>query len=251
MWYLAALLLWRLMVPVLTSLRWPLAVAVGISLLGGLTTGDILATGRVMGLLPFFVLGLQARPEHFATLRRPAARLAGGAALVFALAASFFLSPRISTEWLYWRASYDELGVGFFEGAGVRLVLLVACGALALAALALVPTSRTWFTQLGSASLVVYLFHGFAVKSADFAGTADLAAARPGPSLAVMTAAGVALGVLLAVPPVARRLNVVVDPVGALRRAWAAPRTGATDRAVEPKELDHWRTVCWELRQAA
>jgi fucose 4-O-acetylase-like acetyltransferase len=253
MWYLAALLLWRLTVPVLTGLRWraALVVAVAVSLLGGLSTADTLDTARMMGLLPFFVLGVHARPEHLALLRRPATRVAGALALLVALPAAFLLSPRASTEWIYWRASYDELGVGFLQGAGIRLVLLVACGALALAALSLVPTSRTRFTALGSASLVVYLFHGFAVKAADYAGVADLAAAWPAATLALLTAAAIGLGVLLAVPPVSQRLGAVVDPVGALRRAWAPRRAGIDDEVVEPLELDRWQVVCLELRRAA
>lgn len=224
MWYLAALFLWRLATPVLTRVPHPLGVAVVVCLLGGLTSGDVLDTARAMGLLPFFVMGLLARPEHLGRLRQPANRLAGAIALAAAALLAPFIDGRLSTEWLYWRSSYAELGVTFAEGVGIRLGMLAVCALLALAALSLVPASRQWFTPLGAATLVVYLVHGFPVKAAEYAGLAGLADAHPLPTVLVATVAGMLLATVLALPPVARRLTLVVDPVGSLRRLRTASR---------------------------
>ena len=217
MWYLAALFLWRLATPLLGSPQ-SLGVAVAVSLLGGLTTGDFLDTARAMGLLPFFVLGLMARPEHVEVLRRPTVQAVATSVLAAGFVVSAFLDGRVRTEWLYWRASYAELGATFAEGIAVRGALLVAAGALALSFLSLVPRGGGWFARLGAATLVVYLVHGFFVKSAEYAGTFDWASQHPWLGLLATTAAAVVLALTLAAPPVARRLNVLVDPVGAYRR---------------------------------
>ena len=60
MWYLSALFFWRLMAPVFMRLPKPVALvlAVAISLVAGLWAGNILDVARILGLLPFFVLGL-------------------------------------------------------------------------------------------------------------------------------------------------------------------------------------------------
>ena len=222
MWYLAALFLWRLATPLLRS-PGGLAAAVAVSLLGGLSTSEVLDTSRATGLLPFFVLGLLARPEHVALLQRRPARVAGAAALAGCLVAALLVPERLGTEWLYWRSGYAELGVGFAEGAVLRLGLLLACALTAAGFLALVPRRGGWFSRLGAASLVVYLFHGFAVLGAEYAGFPGWAATHPTAGLVLSTAASVALALALAAPPVARRLQVLVDPVGGRRRRSAAP----------------------------
>lgn len=218
MWYLAVLFLWRLATPVLRRLPGALPVAVVVCLLGGLTTGDVLDTARAMGLLPFFVLGLLARPEHVALLRRPAARLAALAALGTGCGIAFFIDGRMATEWLYWRSSYAELGATTLEGVALRAGLLLGCGVLAVSFFALVPRTGGWFSRLGAATLVVYLFHGFPVLAVEYAGFPSWASAHPTLAFTIATAAAVVLALLLAWPPLARRLNVLVDPVGAWRR---------------------------------
>jgi fucose 4-O-acetylase-like acetyltransferase len=219
MWYLAVLFLWRLATPLLNRLRHPLAVAVGISLLGGLTTGDVLDVARAAGLLPFFVLGLSLTREHLEVLSRRRVRLAAVGLMVVTGVVALLVAGPLDKEWLYWRSSYAELGVGAVDGMLLRAVALAVTGTLALAALALVPRSRRWFTPLGSASLVVYLGHGFVVKGADYAGVDDLVAQAPGPGFVVLTLAGAAVAVLLAWPPVAQRLGVLVDPIRSMEES--------------------------------
>lgn len=227
MWFLAALFFWRLGTPLLKAVPAPLAVAVVVSLLGGLLAGDVLDLGRVTGMLPFFVLGLVARPEHVDRLRTRSARTLGAVLLALALAVAPFIDGFMRTEWLYWRSGYDVMEVSFVEGALVRLGLIVVATLLSLSALSLVPRETTWFTALGGATMTVYLFHGFFIRGAEYTGVFEWTSAAPWTGLLATTAASVVLAVALAAPPVARRLDVVIDPVGAFRRAkdtWPAAR---------------------------
>jgi len=218
MWFLAALFLWRLATPLILTTPAPVSVAVVVSLLGGLLAGDILDIGRATAMLPFFVIGLVATKDHIELLRRRTTRAVAACALVVAFGAAFFVDGRMRTEWMYWRSGYDAMGVSFAEGALIRLGLLVAAVVLALSALALVPRGAAWFTRLGTASMVVYLFHGFAIRGAEYSGAMAWASQLPWLGLVVATAASVALALALAAPPVARRLQAFVDPVGAWRR---------------------------------
>jgi fucose 4-O-acetylase-like acetyltransferase len=218
MWFLAALFFWRLATPLFTAVPMPVVVAVVVSILGGLLPGDVLDIGRVTGMLPFFVLGLVARREHLALLRSGRARVAAACLLAAAFAFAVLMDGRLRTEWLYWRSEYDAMGVSFAEGAALRLGLLAVSVLLALSALALVPRVDGWFTRLGSGTMVVYLFHGFPVRGAEYLDLLGWASARPWLGLLVTTATAVVLALCLAAPPVARRLNAVVDPVGTARR---------------------------------
>src|SRR4051794_27918347 len=95
MWYLSALFFWRLLTPVFTrvsrlSTVLAVAVAVATSLVAGLYAGDTLDLARVLGLLPFFVLGLTSTPERLERLRQPRARN---------LALLFFLVVAVASTW--------------------------------------------------------------------------------------------------------------------------------------------------------
>jgi fucose 4-O-acetylase-like acetyltransferase len=216
MWYLSALFFWRLLTPVF--IRMPAAVAIAVavatSLVAGLYAGDTLDLARVLGLLPFFVLGLTATRDRLERLRAPWVRNA--ALLVFLAIAvvTTWTDQLAQTEWLYYRSQYGELDVGDGRALLTRGVLLVIGTLGAWSFLALLPRMSGWFTRMGAATLVVYLFHGFFIKSAAYAGYMGWADDHAAISLFVTTVAAAGLALLLAWPPVARVLTHVVDPFG-------------------------------------
>jgi fucose 4-O-acetylase-like acetyltransferase len=220
MWYLSALFVWRLLTPVFVAMGTALAVSIAVvaSLVAGLYAGDVLDVARMLGLLPFFVLGLKATPERMERLRNGAAR--GWAVVVLAVIAvlATWTDTWARTEWLYYRSRYDELVTSDLEALVIRSVLLVVGTLGSLAFLALVPRLSGWFSRMGAWTLVVYLFHGFVVKSAAYAGFDDWADRQELLSLPLATCAAAAVALLLAWRPVATRLNVLVDPVGFAQR---------------------------------
>jgi fucose 4-O-acetylase-like acetyltransferase len=218
LWYLPALFLWRLVTPIFRDLPGGLFLAVVLSLAAGLWVADTLDLARVIGLLPFFVLGLKATPERLERLRARWAVVAAVAAFGGIVAATWFIDSWASTEWLYYRAMYVELTTSDLEAVAIRAAVLVIGGVGALAFLALVPRAGGWFSAMGAATLVVYLFHGFAVKGAEFAGFQGWADRHEVASLLLTTVAGLALSLLLAWRPVASRLTYVVDPFGYAER---------------------------------
>ena len=219
MWYLAALFLWRLMAPLFRPLPAGVLVAVAVSLVAGMYAGDTLDVARVLGLLPFFVMGLKATPARLELLRHTRVQMAAAAVFVGIWILTTWTDVWASTEWLYYRSRYDEMGYADDLNALLTRALVLLIGTLgALAFLALVPRVTGWFTRMGTWTLVVYLFHGFAVKGAEYAGYASWADAHAVVSFGVTTAAAVVLALLLAWRPVAARLGDVVDPLGYAER---------------------------------
>jgi fucose 4-O-acetylase-like acetyltransferase len=215
MWYLSALFLWRLATPVFKRVPHPLALAVAVSLVGGLNTLDWLDLPRTLGLLPFFVAGLTMRREHFEWLAQPRVRVVAAGLLATGFVAATFLHD-VPKGWLYWRTGYPDLGVPFWLGVLCRAAVMAVAATLALSALSLIPTSQRWFTPLGSASLVVYLFHGFFVKAAEYADVGGASEHDPVTAFLLVTGAAVLVALLLSATPVARRLNRLVDPISTL-----------------------------------
>ena len=189
-------------------------MAVVISVVAGLRAGDTLDMARVLGLLPFFVMGLKATPERLELLRRPPARVAGGVVLVAIFVLTTWTDTWAQTEWLYYRSTYGELDVSDSRAFLTRAVLLLIGTLGAWAFLAVVPRRGGWFTRMGAWTLVVYLFHGFVVKSLYYAGYPDWAEGHQAVSLVVTTLGAVGLALLLAWTPLARRLDLAVDPFG-------------------------------------
>ena len=150
-WFLLALLLWRLSTPFWLKVRWPLAVAVAVSLLG--YTGQLsshLDMHKVLGLVPFYVLGLCLRPEHFDMVRGPRTRLAGALILVGGFLVAWWAKDRMNYQWLYWWDSNKDLGVDNLTGTVMHLALMVAACVLLFAFLAVIPRGHIFFNDMGS-----------------------------------------------------------------------------------------------------
>jgi fucose 4-O-acetylase-like acetyltransferase len=220
MWYLSALFFWRLMTPAFLRLPKPVALvlAVAISLLAGLEAGNILDMARILGLLPFFVLGLTLSDREWGWVRARSAVPWAILGIVAVLVFTRFTDSWISTEWYYYRSRYDTLDPNDLKAVAIRAVLLCIGLVGAASCFALVPRGRSWFSTLGAATLVVYLFHGFFVLTAQYEGFPDWADRHVVWSLAITTVAAITLAVALAAPPVARTLNAFVDPIGWLDR---------------------------------
>ena len=84
--------------------------------------------------------------------------------------------------------------------------------------LAVIPRRRTWFTDMGAASLIVYLFHGFFIKEAQYLGYPEWCAEHGEWTIWPTIAGAIALSVFLAWRPVSSRLNWIADPIGSVSR---------------------------------
>ncbi len=228
MWYLPVLFMWRLATPVL-RLHWlVLPVAVVLSLVGGLWSGQVLCFARALGLLPFFVLGLMLSKSGLDWLDRPWVRRTAVAALLGIFVLSRFTDEWARTAFLYYDAGYDDLGYQTLPAMWIRLVVMLIGVVGALSAIALVSRSRGWFTAMGGATMVVYLFHGFPLRLVEWLGWTGWATDHLLVGLVLTVAGAAAIALALAAPPVRRLLAWAVDPVGSWRRSRARRRADAT-----------------------
>lgn len=219
LWYLVALAAWRLAAPALLRVPPGVAIAgsVAVSLLGGTVDTPYLSISRVLGLFPFFVVGLVATPEWVERVRSAAALQAGVVCLLLTLLLSRDLDSWAGTWWLYYRP-YEVLGAGLVEGALVRSSLLLLGLGCAIGALALVPRTASWFTRMGSATMVVFLVHAFVVRAAIALGVPAWTAVHPDLGRVLVVVGAVGLSLALASRTSVRWLGPLVDPVAAWRR---------------------------------
>lgn len=213
LWYLVATFFWRLATPLLRRLGLlALPIAVAISLVGGYVGWDYLDVRRILGFLPFFVLGLVLTPEATRRLRTVPVQVGAVVVLAGVWVLSGSLGDWAQTRWLYYSWSYEHLHTTL-PPVLTRGVLLAVGTAAALSVLALVPSRGGWFSRMGAASLVVYLCHGFVVKGVTYTGYPAWAADHVALSTVVTILGAVGVALLLASPWLARRLERAIDPL--------------------------------------
>jgi fucose 4-O-acetylase-like acetyltransferase len=209
-WFLPALLAWRLSVPLWRQLRHPIAVALVIWLIAGwCTLPSMLNASQVLSFLPFFVFGLVVGPQHLVLLRRGGARIAGTIVLLVGAVVAYALATSVDPEWIHWRRSFAQLGVGAPAGIGFRFLALATAGVLTAGFLAVVPARRTWFSGLGSATMYAYLLHGFVTL---FLSYQDWYYQISGWQVLGVTLGCVALTVVLTTTPVRSVFRWAVEP---------------------------------------
>ncbi|KOV94679.1 acyltransferase family protein [Streptomyces sp. NRRL B-3648] len=218
-WFLVALFVWRLTTPVWKLVRWPLPVALGIAMLATVSPniGDDLDLQRVLQFLPYFVLGLCMKPEHFHLVRRRWVRVVSVPVFAAALAVGWWAVPRMNTGWFYHRDSAQELGAPWWCGPVMTLAMMGCSLVLTACFFAWVPRRRMWFTALGAGTLYGYLLHGFLVKFGDYRGWFEHPwLHRPLGEITVTLLAGAAV-TLLCTGPVRRVFRFAMEP----RMEWA------------------------------
>lgn len=214
-WFLIALFIWRVTTPIWLTLRHPLPVALAIAMLASVSPdiGDDLDLQRVFQFLPFFVLGLLMKPEHFQLVRRREVRLLALPLFAGALLFAYWIAPRMQLGWLYRANSAQEMDAPWWSGAVMSLALFGCALALTIGFLAWVPRRNMWFTVLGAGTICGYLLHGFLIKGAVYTGLFDRHTWLSGPvGLVLVSVVAAGAVTLMCSPPVARALRFATEP---------------------------------------
>ncbi|MET8136151.1 acyltransferase family protein [Streptomyces sp. NPDC005251] len=229
-WFLAALFVWRLTTPLWKVVRWPLPLALCLGLIASVSPeiGDDLDLQRVLQYLPFFVLGLSMKPEHFQMVRRREVRVLAVPVLAAALVVGYWAAPRMNTAWFYHRDSAQEMGAPWWAGVIMTLALYGCSLVLTACFFAWVPRRTVWFTALGAGTLYGYLLHGLVVKAFEYGGWFDEEWVREPVGEVFVTVVAAALITALCTRPVRRIFRFAMEP----KLAWAFKRD-ATEVARE------------------
>lgn len=226
LWFLLALGIFRLILPYLALLKWPLLIAIVVSVGVGYfdNVDNTLSMSRAFGILPFFVLGWRLREWglvdrwRFATTTSlwwaRSVAIALFAVLITVLAVWSDLWREINLRfWFFYDDSYAALGGEWWAGF-VRLGLIILAVVFSAAFLVLVPRSSTWMTKLGQGTMYVYLLHSFVLyplRESSF-----LREHSSVPWIIATILGCILLSVVLASKPVRKIFRPLVEP----RPAW-------------------------------
>ncbi|MBB1261310.1 acyltransferase family protein [Streptomyces alkaliterrae] len=214
LWFLVALFIWRLTAPVWNALRWPLPIALAIA--AAATTcpgiGNDLNLQRVLQFLPFFVLGMRLRPEHFEMLRRRELKVAAVPIMAAALAFAYWAVPRMNKDWFLRDNAAQDLGVPWWVGVVMTLALFGCALLLTACFFAWVPTHRTWFTTLGAGTICAYLLHVYPIQLSRIYDWYAMPWVDSPTGRIIITVITAVMMTALCTPPVRRAFRWVMEP---------------------------------------
>ena len=230
LWFLLALAIWRIVLPYLATLRYPLLISIVISVGAGYFAVDqTFSMARALGFLPFFVFGWKLRQwqigeRWMACLPRAVAFWRAAAMGLLAL-----VGVLIGTNVPLWRdlqirsfltydSGYATFGYDQWWAGAVRLAFMVVAAAMIMAFLILIPRGQTWFTRFGQATMYVYLLHTFVLYPLRENGFLD--GERPLWFIVLVVVGAVALTAALSTSLVRRIFRPLVEP----RVAWLFAR---------------------------
>ncbi len=223
LWFLIALAIWRLTLPALVLLRYPLLISIVISIGAGYieSIDSTFALSRTLGLLPFFVFGWKLRQwqltNHWLALGIGAVWRwrAGAVALFAALAVVIVLNIDVLRalkvrRFLLYDEAYSVFGYDQLWAGGIRLGLMLLAFVLVVAFLLLIPRITTWFTSLGAATMYIYLLHSFLLFPLRETGV--LVGPQPAWVLPCMIVLSVAISIVLSQRVVRRVFRPLIEP---------------------------------------
>ena len=222
LWFLLSLAVFRMLLPYLVLLRFPLLWAVVLSVAVGYSPGvdSTFSLARTIGILPFFVLGWQLRQwkvaDWWMRLRTSVWAFRAVAVVVFGVWLTVVIvniAPfrRLSVHWFFYDDSYSGLDAQQWWAGFVRLGLLALAAVLSAAFLALIPRRQTFWTSFGQATMYVYLLHSFVLYPIRQSGVLkdDHSSAT---WLLTMVFAAIAIAIALSSPLVRKVFRPIVEP---------------------------------------
>ncbi|WP_432140459.1 acyltransferase family protein [Streptomyces sp. bgisy084] len=218
-WFLLALFVWRLTTPLWKIVRWPVPLALTIAVLASVSPdiGDDMDLQRVLQFLPFFVIGLCLRPEHFKLVRRKKARILAVPVFAAALVFAYWAAPRMNAAWFYHRDAAQELAAPWWSGAVMTLAMFGCSLVLVACFFAWIPGRTMWCTALGAGTLYGYLLHGFLAKGSRFWDWYDNPWMHTPWGAIVLTLIAGTVVTALCTPPVQRAFRWAMEP----KMTWA------------------------------
>ena len=206
LWFLMALALWRLCVPLLSGLRWPVITTVISSTVLALTVdlSKYWSIDRFVVLMPFFTAGLMMRPDAIQRVRGAGWRVLGVVILLAAIPVAVWAKD-LQRGFITYSDAVDSP-----DEVPAFLVMYAVAAAMTVAVIALAPSRRSRISVWGTRTIYVYLLHGFFVRA--FRASDVDQALESTEGMLLMLLVSIVLSILLASSAVIRLTRPLVEP---------------------------------------
>jgi fucose 4-O-acetylase-like acetyltransferase len=164
LWYLLALFIWKFFLKDLLKIRYILPLSFVFALLSGFSKefGEYLSLGRVIGFLPFFLLGYYCTKERVAKIRKMPKIISVAIIMATAALSAYFAISRVfRVEILFLRRPYPEdLQL---KSMVCRLIVYIVAISMITATMNLMTSKKTFLSTIGTSTMTVYILHLFTI----------------------------------------------------------------------------------------
>ncbi|MFD4820551.1 acyltransferase family protein [Peribacillus butanolivorans] len=167
LWFLISLFCWNILLLVFSSRKYGLVFSIIVSLIIGYIgeVNEWLSLSRTFFFFPFFLVGHFLERKHFEWIKKKSNALIGWLVLGLIFSGIYYYGDITWREWFYGRVGYRELIDGSIAyGFIYKLFVYLFMGAATYCFFCIVPRKHIFFTELGSITLVIYLFHMFILE---------------------------------------------------------------------------------------
>lgn len=166
LWFMLSYIFWNLMLPLFTRLKHPILLSIIIAIGAGYINrlGLFLSISRTLYFFPFFILGHYLTKQHIEWIFAHVKKAYSICIFSLMFMILVFFDLEVLQKWLYGVASYKGLGRLEWYAGIYRLGIYGLTAIISISFLSLIPKKKTWFSELGTRTLYVYLLHVFVIK---------------------------------------------------------------------------------------
>ncbi|MBS5937225.1 acyltransferase family protein [Clostridium sp.] len=166
LWYLLSLFFWRIILKYIVKIKNIVLISFIVGIIVGVipAVNGYLSISRTIVFLPFFLLGYYTKEEHFEKLKSINKLFAFIGIALFLFIAIFVVNYNIvDYKFLYNSYSFSSLKVGLFNGLLYRGILYISSILFGACVIMLVPNKKQRYSNIGKATMNVYVFHIYLV----------------------------------------------------------------------------------------
>ncbi len=166
LWYLLSLFFWRISLKYLVRFKYVLILSFLVGALVGVipSIGSILSISRTIVFLPFFLLGYYTKKEHLDKISNFNKLLSILGIIIFLFFAIYIVKMDLfDYKFLYYSYSFKALDVSLLRGILFRIILYISSIIFSICVISLVPKKKKSYTNLGKATMNIYVFHIYLV----------------------------------------------------------------------------------------
>lgn len=165
LWFLLALVIWKIVTPHFSKLRYPIVFSIVLAILVGYDSSinTEFSLSRIIVFFPFFLCGYYAKKEHFQILKKYCRPIIAVALFII----SYFILTK-TPDWhfaLFFNSvSYQAMDMNYWYAGVIRLIILFWGFIMMCCFFSLIPTSKMFYSKLGTRTMQAFLLHGFIIE---------------------------------------------------------------------------------------
>lgn len=166
-WYLLALVFWRVTTPFMLKFRFPFLVSVALAILAGFWSHgyELFTMLRFFTFWPFFILGYTRRNYFLKLLEQPPKIGVFIGAPILAIASIWVMNyTNFHVGILFADHPYNAHGIEGWRGVPMRIILLAIGIGWSYLLCAMIGGKLAFLGKFGTATLSVYFFHAFLIQ---------------------------------------------------------------------------------------